>query len=109
MTKVRCAVCDNEEKSHCLVKKKVKVHPNKARKCSAFIFSPDKVKKAEEIPTIKMSYAQKEKLKELYKSELKQLKEDQRRGVFDKSKSTQHPMTGDLSRFTTTAVKDKGE
>ena len=56
-----------------------------------------------------MSYAQKQKLQELYKAELKQLKADQRRGVFDKSKSMQHPMTGDLSRFTTTAVKDKGE
>ncbi|RLG71213.1 MAG: hypothetical protein DRO11_04930 [Methanobacteriota archaeon] len=109
MIKIRCSSCSNEEESHCLVKKRVKVHANKPRKCKAFIFNPDKVKKVEEIPTIRMSYAQKRKLKELYKAELKQLKEDQRRGVFDKSKSMQHPTTGDLSRFTTTAVKDKGE
>ena len=109
MTKVRCSACDNEEGSLCLVKKNVKVHTNKPRKCKSFIFNPDKVKKVEEIPTVRMSYAQKEKLKELYKAELKQLKDEQRRGVFDKTQSTKHPMTGDLSRFTTTAVKDKGE
>jgi len=109
MTKVRCSACNNEEERHCLVKKKAKVHTNKPRKCKAFVFNPDKVKKVEELPTTRMSYGQKQKLKEVYKAELKQLKEDQRRGVYDKSRSTQHPMTGDLSRFTTTAVKDKGE
>jgi len=108
MPKVRCSVCEKEEGSRCIVKK-TKVHVNKSRKCKLFVFSPDKVKKVEEIPTLRMSYSEKEKLKKLYKAELRQLKEEQRRGVFDKSKSSQHPLTGDLSRFTTTAVKDKGE
>lgn len=108
MTKVRCSACDNEMDNRCVIKKST-VHVNKPRKCSVFVLNPNKVKEVKQLPTIKMSYTQKEKLKALYKSELKQLKDEQRRGVYDKSKSAQHPLTGDLSRFTTTAVKDKGE
>ena len=146
MSKVKCKVCANEVTGVCSIKK-MKVKPNKSRRCEAYIYDEAKVKEKESIPTVRIGYTRQQELKRRYKEEMKELKrqirdvisgkvqdgtaknlgliEDPRRlaqvdrsvgAGYEKtasglivpqgSQSSKHPLTGDLSRFTTSAKKE---
>ena len=127
MAKVRCNVCQNEEKSFCKIKK-VGVAVNKPRKCEAYIFAEAKVKKKQEIPTEKIGYLKQQELKAKAKAERKALIKMLKEGIKPndgtakdlglieeggriitpgdprfRMPDNKHPLTGDLSRFKTTA------
>jgi hypothetical protein len=111
--KVTCSICKNEDHKMCKVKK-IGVHINKRRDCDKFVFEEDKVKAEHIIQTIKVPYAEREELKRRYKEELKQHREMEKTmkdaGALDGTtlytRDTSHPLTGDLSRFTSTAAKE---
>jgi hypothetical protein len=131
MAKVRCNICANEVGRFCNIKK-IKVKPNKARNCEAYIYDEAKIKTKQEIPTIRVGYRQQEENRRRMKAELKRLKEEMKKnpnqgtardlGLMNPEEGgiimpgdanfsmphsdPKHPLTGDLSRFTTTA-KDK--
>ena len=132
--KVRCKVCANEDKNHCKIKK-VTIRPNKPRKCEAFIFEESKVKAKQEIRSVRVNYRdaerqrreRKEKLKELRRlikqkpkngtaKDLGLIQPEKGRiimpgdpGFSMPGKDSKHPLTGDLSRFITTAKKEDKE
>lgn len=125
--KVKCRVCDNEDKGFCKVKK-VKVKINKARICEAYIYNESKLKAKEKVNTTKILFADQQAIKKQQKEELKKLRELLKQGqkqgtardlgLIPKEESkiiqpgdprfvmprtdSKHPLTGDLSRFTTT-------
>ena len=102
--KITCATCANEENKRCLIKK-VSVAINKKRHCDKYVLVPEKVKTKQVIKTIKMSYKEREALRREYKEQVKQL----RRAAQQKlpTQSLKHPLTGDLSRFKSTAGSDR--
>lgn len=127
MAKVRCNVCANEDGSTCLIKK-MHVNKNKPRKCEAYIFDEAKVKAKKDIKVTRVGYKQIEENKRRMKAELKRIKEELKKGPaqgtaqdlgliqqpsnkiimpgdagFSMPRDSKHPLTGDLSRFTTTA------
>lgn len=118
MSRVRCAICVNEVNSVCLTKK-VKVRLNKPRLCAEYELQEYKVKEKQPIHTVREGYVEvgqrkreaKEKLKEhkrlLKVIEEKNKNEKSNRYMTDRvvkfDKNSKHPMTGDLSRFKTTA------
>lgn len=124
MTKVKCSVCSKEKDGFCTVKK-VKVHINKKRKCGDYIYDSSKFKPKQKIPFTQISYADQQHNKRMAKQKLKELKElvnvkpgnktAQNLGLVGVDKNNaaltipniKHPLTGDLSRFTTTAIKEK--
>jgi len=116
MIKVRCSVCGNEKVGFCLIKK-TKIKPNKSRKCTAYVYDESKVKTIQNIPSIKFGYNEQQEQKRLMKEERNALKAVKKQlsldGTFDNESETEfvgnqkHPLTGDLSRFTTTAVKNE--
>ena len=95
--KVRCCFCSNEKDGFCNVKK-VKVKANKPRLCEGYIFEESKIKPKKPIPTTRVSPLTRSEQKKLYKEQLL-------KGVAQTGNSA-HPLTGDLSRFTTTAEKE---
>lgn len=127
MAKVKCKVCANEVSAFCNIKK-IGVSVNKPRICEAYTYSESKLKAKEEIPTIRLGYAEQQASKRRMKAELKRIKEELKKGPaqgtardlgliqpsessiimpgdsrFSIPRDTKHPLTGDLSRFTTTA------
>lgn len=104
--KVVCAVCANEDDRKCLVKKS-RVSVNKRRRCVQFILEPSKVKAKQIIKTVKMGHKETEALRKEYKEQLKQFKaQAKQRGLTNKTPmagDSKHPLTGDLSRFISTA------
>lgn len=104
--KITCGTCKNEKNNYCN-KKKVGVKLNKRRNCDKYELQPDKVKARQILKTTRLPYAEKEALRQEYKEQLKQLKarmKEQRTGVTPSySGDPKHPLTGDLSRFTSTA------
>lgn len=112
--KVRCATCKNQVNAFCLVKK-CKVALNKRRKCDKFKIDPNKVKLKKEIPTTRGPAPS--LIKDLKKEYKKALKEEAaRQGALKKAQENKysdairvpndkHPLTGDLSRFVSTAGK----
>jgi hypothetical protein len=132
MAKVKCKVCANEVSGICDVKK-IGVKINKKRNCEAYIYDEAKVKSKSEINVTRVGYRQMQENKLRMKAELKELKkalkEGQKNGtavdlgliqpVENKiiqpgdpnftmpNTSTKHPLTGDLSRFTTTADNEE--
>lgn len=119
--KVKCNVCSNENNNFCIVKK-VKVHINKKRKCKSYIYEPSKVKTKQEIPLTRVGFTKQQFNRQKAKENLKELKEIQKQEAIakslgaegqvvmstnytDKLVNTKYPLTGDLSRFTTTATK----
>ena len=103
-SKVTCATCANEENRKCLVKKNT-VALNKRRRCDIFVLEPTKVKAKQILKTVKMGYKEKEALKKEYKEQISRLKEEAKMGR--QPRNMAHPLTGDLSRFTSTAGKDR--
>ena len=107
--KVICAVCLNQTNGFCGFKKS-KVKLNKRRVCDKFRQDMSKVKIKKVVPTIKRPdwFWDREEKRKHFKAELKKLtrvKEDAQR--IDVIRDTKHPLTGDLSRFKTTASKEK--
>lgn len=102
--KITCSICKNEEKKFCTVKKS-SVAPNKRRHCDKFIFEPAKVKEKQILKTVRLTYREKEALRKYYKEELKRYKQAEKEGILDQvpQTSSAHPLTGDLSRFVSTA------
>ena len=117
--KIRCANCKNQINSFCKVKKSG-VSINKGRTCEAYIFDEAKVKIKHELPTtFRSDWVHKRKeLKKLLKQ---QQKEDEQKRQEDLVKQVAtkppeylrvsgtgdpaHPLTGDLSRFVSTASR----
>lgn len=117
MTKqVKCKVCANENKGVCNIKK-IGVKLNKNRICNAYIYDEKKMKAKQTIPYIYVSYSEREaerKKGKLERSELRKIpqvkpadKTAQNLGLITpRPVDTKHPLTGDLSRFVSTANKD---
>lgn len=129
MAKVRCKVCANELSGVCCIKD-VSVRVNKSRSCGDYVYDEDKVKAKTKINVTRIGYRQLQENKRRMKAELKEikkaLKEGQKNGtakdlgLIQPSESriiqpgdprfsmpnpdAKHPLTGDLSRFTTTAT-----
>lgn len=77
--KVKCAMCENELGRKCMIKK-ITINPRKDRKCEFFEYSQSR--------------------------ELDMLRRKAHvMDIQDKSYQRKHPITGDLSRFKTTASK----
>ncbi len=93
MPKVKCVVCKHEDDSFCSIKK-CKTKVNKSRICNAFRFAPEKIKIKRALPVIRVAAA------DVVKGSSTRHREN-----VSLDRNTQHPLTGDLSRFTTTASK----
>ena len=92
--KVTCATCANEENKKCTAKKNIGIALNKRRNCDKYVLETSKVKEKQIIKSVKLGYAEREALRQEYKRQLKLAKQ----GAADPA----HPLTGDLSRFTST-------
>ena len=113
--KVRCSACKHQANAFCLVKK-CKVALNKRRKCDKFKIDPSKVRLKQEIPTTRAPAPS--VLRDMRKEYKKKLKEEAvRQEAIKKAEANKyadalrmgndkHPLTGDLSRFTSTAGKE---
>jgi len=111
--KVSCAVCEAQYNRFCTVKR-VTVALNKKRICDKFIYDKNKVKNGVSIPTTRITFADREALREEHKEGLKELREKLKEGVkvepeniVPRTTNEKYPLTGDLSRFTTTGSKDE--
>ena len=121
MAKVKCKVCANEVSKVCKIKKS-SVKLNRPRICKEYVYDESKLKIKKETPSIRFGYADLQEAKKRRKAELKALRASNKqkpgRGtardlglvVPDNElvmpRDTKHPLTGDLSRFTTTAKND---
>lgn len=130
--KVRCALCASQYNKFCTTKK-VTVSLNKDRYCDKFKHDQAKVRIKQVLPTTRLPYTEQEKIKKQQKENLKQLKEHLKKEredqleikarplpkeapvesrIYKPHGSEKYPLTGDLSRFTTTATgkdEDKDE
>ena len=97
--KIVCATCGNEKDSRCTVKKNQGVHVNKRRDCNLYLLAPEKIKMRQVLDSVYVPPNQREEFKKIYKQEEKRRKEAHS-GV---STNVAHPLTGDLSRFRSTA------
>lgn len=106
--KITCATCTNEKDKICTVKK-IGVALNKRRNCDEYVLAPEKVKEKQIIKTTRLSYAEREALRKEYKEQLKQLKSAMKGGKLpaDSQVNAKHPLTGDLSRFSSTVADEK--
>ena len=116
MAKVKCSVCANEEASFCKIKK-VKVHINKKRLCKAYVYDENKLKKKQDIKTIRIPYSEQEEFRKEAKKKRKELRallKQQKINKFAEKEfiktsnerlNTKHPLTGDLSRFVSSSTK----
>ena len=104
MEKITCATCVNEENRRCLVKSAT-IALNKRRHCDKYELEATKVKAKQVIKTVRMGYREKEALRREYKKQLKDFKAAARQA--QNPASSKHPLTGDLSRFTSTAGGDR--
>lgn len=123
--KVRCAECKAQYNKFCTIKK-VTVSLNKDRFCNSFTHDQAKVKIKQVLPTTRIGFTEQEKLRKQRKEDLKKLREHMKReGLFNDNVNVpkpkeelpaesriykpygdeKYPLTGDLSRFTTTGTK----
>ena len=100
--KVTCATCANEDNRKCLIKKST-VALNKRRRCDFYKIEATKVKERQILKTVPMGYQEKEALRKEYKEQLRRFKENQKAQKM--GRDPKYPLTGDLSRFTSTAGK----
>jgi hypothetical protein len=124
--KVKCEVCSRQTAGFCSFKK-TKVKLTKKRVCDKFKYDAGKEKEKQPIETIRRPdwYWDKEKKKKAMKEELKRLQELEKERIeaekkgkkivdandiqMIKPRDLKYPLTGDLSRFTTTADKKNKE
>ena len=114
MSKVKCAFCVNYKGGKC-IEKYVSVSPNKSRKCGMFVVDSSSIKEiAPTPPTMRgthsviakeLRYKARKRMKAVAAGleKDKQNLEDKRELLGPRIDNTKHPLTGDLSRFTTTA------
>jgi hypothetical protein len=103
--KITCATCASEFKGKCNAKKgRPSIALNKRRRCDKYILEATKVKAKQILKTVQMGYKDKEALRREYKDQLKQFRNAAKQG----NTSNSHPLTGDLSRFTSTARGERG-
>lgn len=105
--KIVCSVCANQTAGFCSFKK-TKMKLSKKRLCDKFKYDITKVKIKHVIPIMKRpdDYWRKDELKKQRKQELKILKKEvkEAKGVQMLGLGNEkYPLTGDLSRFVTTA------
>jgi len=107
--KVTCGTCVYEEKGICILKK-VKTKPNKRRICDKHCTDTKKIKFTQEIPSIRRPdwFWDKEERRRLRKEFLENIAKNitdsaKKEITMVDSKDSKHPLTGDLSRFQTTA------
>ncbi len=125
MAKVKCNVCGNMKNHICTVKN-IGVAINKPRICEEYLYDKDKLKVKYAVSTIKIGYEDQQKYKQNLKRELKVLKNSMGKDTaqinsnsnesktpsledykaYARTTDTKHPLTGDLSRFLTTANKE---
>jgi hypothetical protein len=102
MGKIVCATCGREENGFCTLKRS-SVAKNKRRRCDSYILDQNKVTDKQVIKTLRLPYVEQQRVK----AELKKLraieKANKGRNV-QQSVDALHPLTGDLSRFTSTAA-----
>lgn len=118
--KVSCSVCRAQYNKFCTIKK-VSVSLNKKRHCDKYVFEDSKVKEGVPIPTKRVGFKEKELMRKERKDELKRLKAllKEKKGIengtikesriYKPQGDERYPLTGDLSRFTTTGSGDKEE
>jgi len=111
--KVICGVCMKQVDGFCQAKK-CKVALKKRRLCNKFVYDVNKVSIKIPLPSIKRSeffWDRKERrriLKEMLAEAKKQMEKKNVTDVLPTiNKDMAHPLTGDLSRFTTTVDKDE--
>ena len=115
MTQVRCAKCELEDKGFCSMKK-VGVKSNKPRECSYYKEEALKFKTTTNPEVIKFGYAEQELAKQQRKAARRLERENLKAvpnngtaralGLLDDT-SVKHPLTGDLSRFTTSVSSEE--
>lgn len=118
--KVSCSVCRAQYNKFCTVKR-VSVSLNKKRHCDKYVFEEGKIKEGIPIPTKRITFKEKELVRKERKEQLKELKDKlkEQQGIkdgtikesriFKPHGNEKYPLTGDLSRFTTTGSGDKEE
>ncbi len=118
--KVSCAVCTAQYNRFCTIKR-VTVSLNKKRHCDKYTFDESKIKDGVPILTKRITFKEKEAMRNNRKEELRtlkaQLKEQEglEDGTIKESRiykphgNERYPLTGDLSRFTTTGSGDEDE
>ena len=125
--KVRCAECKAQYNKFCTIKK-VTVSLNKDRFCNNFTHDQAKVKIKQVLPTTRIGFTEQEKLRKQRKADLKKLREHMKREgllndnvnvpkpkeelpaesrIYKPYGDEKYPLTGDLSRFTTTGTKEE--
>jgi len=121
MAKVRCSGCAREENGFCSVKK-TGVARRKRRNCAKFELAPEKVRARVAIPTMRLPYAKQQELKAAAKRKMKEMRQLIKDGKQEEVEAlllgkeaapqvvvpdSKHPLTGDLSRFTSTIAKEE--
>lgn len=110
--KVSCAACESYYNKFCTTKR-VMVLANKKRSCDKFVYDKNKTKTSVPIPTTRITFKEKEMLKNEHKEDAKIIREKLKEGVkitpenILRTTDEKHPLTGDLSRFTTTGSKGR--
>jgi len=100
MKKVMCSVCINYISGLCSIKK-VGVKAKKKRVCNKYNHDESKIHQKQSIPSIKrpswfwLTRSEKKKLIKEHLEQTKKIKTD--------TNDLKHPITGDLSKFITTA------
>ncbi len=129
MKKVRCVECKAQYNKFCTIKK-VTVSLNKDRLCGIFKHDQAKVRIKQVLPTVRIGFEEQEKLRKQRKKDLKKLREHlKREGMLNNDYNVpkpkeevspesriykpygdeKYPLTGDLSRFTTTGTNKEEE
>lgn len=112
--KVICGVCLNQTAGFCSFKKS-KVKLKKKRCCDKFKKDVDKVSFKQEIPTTRrpdwfwMDKKERKKMLQEMIAEAKKQMAAKANKTIQGTGDSKHPLTGDLSRFTTTAPKEGEE
>lgn len=108
MKRVKCSVCVYQTNGYCSIKK-VSVSPNKKRDCDYYSFDKTKVKESKPIASELRPdwYWNRKELLSKHRRELKKIEEGKKinPNYVGSIPVSDHPLTGDLSRFTSTAVK----
>lgn len=117
MAKVKCKVCDNEVAGICNIKK-IGVKINKDRICEGYIYNVTKMKSKQGIPVIRINCAEYEEERKRLKAEraeIRRFKATTSNNNVDSQVvysipgdvNSKYPITGDLSRFVSSAISDK--
>lgn len=135
MSKVKCKVCGNEVSGICSIKKD-SVKPNKPRICDAYVYDEHKVRNVAPTKTTRISYTEQQRAKKEFKRKIKEelakakaiLNQKPGQGTamdlgliarpgnvivtpddpefYATTRNLKNPLTGNLSRFTTTATEE---